>query len=56
MMGAVVGVGLVLAGGRGLKTAVPFGPFLALAAMVYVLHGPELVREYMPGFALAFGL
>jgi leader peptidase (prepilin peptidase) / N-methyltransferase len=56
MMGAVVGVALVLFGGRGLKTAVPFGPFLALAAMIYVLHGPELVRAHLPGFALIFGL
>jgi leader peptidase (prepilin peptidase)/N-methyltransferase len=56
MLGAVVGVGLMLFGGRGLKTAVPFGPFLALAAMIYVLHGPELVRQHLPGFALLFGL
>jgi leader peptidase (prepilin peptidase)/N-methyltransferase len=56
MLGAVVGVGLMLFGGRGLKTAVPFGPFLALAAMIYVLHGPELVRQHLPGFALIFGL
>lgn len=56
MIGAVVGVGLVLFGGKGLKTAVPFGPFLALAAMIYVLHGPELVVRHLPGFALMFGL
>jgi len=56
MIGAVVGVGLVLFGERGLKTAVPFGPFLALAAMIYVLHGPEWVVRHLPGFALMFGL
>jgi leader peptidase (prepilin peptidase)/N-methyltransferase len=55
MIGAVVGVGLMLLGGRGLKTAVPFGPFLAVAAMIYVLHGPELVRHHFPGFAVVFG-
>jgi leader peptidase (prepilin peptidase)/N-methyltransferase len=56
MIGALVGVGLVLFGDKGLKTAVPFGPFLALAAMIYLLHGPELVRQHLPGFALMFGV
>ncbi len=29
--------------------------FLAVAAMIYVLHGPELVRHHFPGFAVVFG-
>lgn len=47
--GAVVGGALMLARRGGLRTAVPFGPFLALGALVYVLHGKELVARFLPG-------
>ena len=50
--GAVVGLPLVLLRGRGLKAALPFGPFLAFGALVWVLHGPELLRSWFPGLSL----
>ena len=56
VLGALVGIPMALRQRNGLGTALPYGPFLALAAMIYVLHGPELVRHHMPGFALMFGL
>ncbi len=34
----------------GRKTAVPFGPFLALGALVAVFFGPQLVDVYVKGF------
>ncbi len=44
LVGSVVGIALMITRGTGAKTQLPFGPFLALAAMVYVFVGPELTR------------
>lgn len=41
--GSVVGVVLLAIGAAGRKTAVPFGPFLALGAMVAVFYGQECI-------------
>ena len=49
--GACVGLPLVLIGNRGLRVAMPFGPFLAFAALLYMLHGPELIARFFPGVA-----
>ena len=51
MAGAMVGIPLALVGKKGLRVAMPFGPFLAFAAILYVLHGPEIVQMYFPGVA-----
>ena len=51
MAGAMVGIPLALVGKKGLRVAIPFGPFLAFAAILYVLHGPEIVQMYFPGVA-----
>jgi len=48
---AVVGVAYALLSGKGLKAAIPFGPFLALAAEVAVFAGLPLVRAYLGGWA-----
>lgn len=57
VIGATVGVGLMLVQGRTGRAAVPFGPFLALAATIYLLHGEELVERWFPGihYMLAAG-
>jgi len=57
VVGAVVGVSLMIVSRSGRYTALPFGPFLALAAIIYLLHGPELVERWFPGvhFMLAGG-
>ena len=51
MAGALVGLPLALLGNKGLRVAIPFGPFLAFAGVLYVLHGPEIVQRYFPGVA-----
>ena len=51
LAGALVGIPLALLGNKGLRVAMPFGPFLAFAAILYVLHGPEIVQVYFPGVA-----
>lgn len=45
--GALAGLGVMLATGRGLKAAIPFGPFLVLGAYCYLFFGEELIRWYL---------
>lgn len=42
--GAVVGVGLMIAGRAGRKTAIPFGPFMAVGAVLATLFGGPVQR------------
>ncbi len=52
VLGSVVGIGLIVVQGRGFRAQVPFGPFLAVAALVYVFFGDAIIREWLPAFAL----
>jgi len=45
--GSVVGIGLMVFQGKGRKTAVPFGPFLSLGAVVSVVCGTPLIQWYL---------
>lgn len=45
--GGLVGGVLMLAFGKGRKHAVPFGPFLSLAAIVSLLWGPDMIAWYL---------
>lgn len=47
--GAAVGVAAMRLSKGDLKTEIPFGPFLALGALVYVFRGKELLAWYMGG-------
>ncbi|MHB8092529.1 MAG: prepilin peptidase [Syntrophales bacterium] len=42
--GAVVGIAVMLMKGKDMKYAVPFGPFLSLAAVIHLFWGEELSR------------
>jgi leader peptidase (prepilin peptidase) / N-methyltransferase len=44
--GALVGLTLMIARGKNLKFAVPFGPFLSLGAVVYLFWGRECIRLF----------
>lgn len=44
IIGTVVGIPLMLAKGKGVKYAIPFGPFLSLGALVYVAAGDGLIE------------
>jgi leader peptidase (prepilin peptidase)/N-methyltransferase len=44
LAGAVVGIGLMIAGRAGRKTAIPFGPFMALGAIIATLFGEPIIR------------
>lgn len=43
---SVVGVGLILGGRRGRKDKVPFGPFLAVGAVITVFFGGPILSWY----------
>ncbi len=45
--GAVVGISLAAVHGKGLRIGVPFGPFMALGAVVTMLFGSDLVTWYL---------
>jgi leader peptidase (prepilin peptidase)/N-methyltransferase len=46
LAGSVVGLYLMIVHGKGRKHAVPFGPFLALGAVVSLCWGPEILVWY----------
>jgi leader peptidase (prepilin peptidase) / N-methyltransferase len=51
LAGTLVGVGVMLSpGSDGRKTAVPFGPFLALGGVVALLAGDQLIDAYLNAF------
>ncbi len=46
LTGTVMGGGSLLIARQGLRVRIPFGPFLALGALVYLFFGKELVSWY----------
>ncbi len=49
-VGCLVGIPLMLAKGSNSRLAIPFGPFLAMGALVYLLYGGILMRWYVDSF------
>jgi leader peptidase (prepilin peptidase)/N-methyltransferase len=47
LLGAIVGVALILTRRGGRKTAIPFGPFMIAAALTTVLAGALLTDGYL---------
>ncbi|MBN2427287.1 MAG: prepilin peptidase [Deltaproteobacteria bacterium] len=47
MVGCLVGIPLMLLKGSGTRLAIPFGPFLALGAVIYLLYGKYLIQWYL---------
>ncbi len=52
MSGAAVGITVLLFQRKGLRSALPFGPFLALGALVYLLHGEAILSSLFPGMRM----
>lgn len=48
--GSVFGIAVAAFKKSGLKTAIPFGPFLYLAAILYIFVGDEIMRSYLAIF------
>jgi leader peptidase (prepilin peptidase) / N-methyltransferase len=47
-LGSAIGVGLMVFKGKDFKSAIPFGPFLAIAAACYIFAGPTLLEWMTP--------
>jgi len=47
LIGSVVGVTWVSIRKKGILAAIPFGPFLSLGAIVYVLWGAKIINWYL---------
>ena len=48
LVGAVVGVALIVLARRGREIPIPFGPYLAAAGMIVILAGDRLTRWFVP--------
>lgn len=46
LVGATIGVGMIVFAGRGRSVPIPFGPYLAIAGMIALLYGPALTRTW----------
>jgi leader peptidase (prepilin peptidase)/N-methyltransferase len=47
LFGTVVGVTLIALGKRQLGSRLPFGPYIALGAVVWLFWGPHIVSAYL---------
>lgn len=47
LAGSVVGIGLVLARRKELQSRIPYGPYLSLAALIWLLWGPAIWAGYL---------
>ncbi len=50
LLGAVVGIGLGFRSGNVMRTAIPFGPFISLAALAFLLGGDHIGLWYVSLF------
>jgi leader peptidase (prepilin peptidase) / N-methyltransferase len=55
IVGSLVGIGYAAKTRAGLKSVIPFGPFLAAAAVLYLFGGEALSLWYIGLFQLPFG-
>jgi leader peptidase (prepilin peptidase)/N-methyltransferase len=46
LVGAIVGIGLILLRGHDRNIPIPFGPFLSIAIWIALLWGPALMQSY----------
>jgi leader peptidase (prepilin peptidase)/N-methyltransferase len=51
VFGSLIGVPLMLLQKKDGKLALPFGPFLSLAAIIYLLYGVQLLEWYLGFYA-----
>jgi leader peptidase (prepilin peptidase)/N-methyltransferase len=47
LIGSVIGITLMLVQKKDGKLAIPFGPFLALASIIYIFYGSQMIHWYL---------
>ncbi len=47
LTGSIIGGSALIMSGKGIRTKIPFGPFLALGAIFYIFFGRELINWYI---------
>jgi len=47
LVGSIVGLSLMALQRKGRHLAIPFGPYLAMGAVLYVFYGPQLINWYL---------
>jgi leader peptidase (prepilin peptidase)/N-methyltransferase len=47
LLGSIVGITLVCSKKKEMQSRIPFGPYLALAALIWVMWGPGLTASYI---------
>ena len=47
LFGTLVGVAMMLKAGKGMKMALPYGPFLASGTILYIFVGPQIIQWYL---------
>ena len=47
LVGSVVGVSIMLLQKKDSKLAIPFGPYLAFGAVLYIFYGRPLIEWYL---------
>ena len=47
LLGSVIGISLMIAQKKDSKLAIPFGPFLATAAVIYIFFGDSIIGWYL---------
>ena len=53
-LAVMVGIPIGLLQGRGWKMALPFGPFLAMATLIWLFHAQQIVQVWLPGVGIQF--
>lgn len=52
LIGAIIGIGLILAGKKTLKSEVPFGPFLVTGTFIALFLGNQFINWYLNFFGI----
>ena len=52
LIGAIIGIGLIVAGKKTLKSEVPFGPFLVIGTFIAIFFGDEIINFYLKFYGI----